>query len=172
MSKISKNVENNAIKDDFKDFIEILNKHKVDYCITGAYAVSFYSEPRSTRDIDFYIAHTKDNSKRIANAIKEFTNESVDENYFNTAETVILRIGIEPNQIEMANELTGLKDTDIIKHRIKGKYGNIIAYYIGLDDLIKNKLIVKNMSIRGRKKSSDSADYEALKLVRNKLKNK
>lgn len=81
---------NNSLKDDFKDFIELLNKHKVDYCITGAYAVSFYSEPRSTKDIDFYIAHTKDNSKRVASAIKEFSGVDVNNNYFNTNETVIL----------------------------------------------------------------------------------
>ena len=125
-------------KDDFKDFINLLNKHKVDYCITGAYAVSFHSEPRATRDIDFYIAHTQHNSKKVATAIKEFAGVGVDENYFNTDETVILRIGIEPNQIELANGLTGLNDDEIMKHRVKGKYSGIVAYYIGLDDFIKN----------------------------------
>ncbi|MCB4791632.1 MAG: hypothetical protein LHV68_07065 [Elusimicrobia bacterium] len=160
---------NTLIKDDFRDFINLLNKHKVDYCITGAYAVSFHSEPRATRDIDFYIAHTKDNSKRAALAIKEFAGAEVDKNYFNTDEVVILRIGIEPNQIELANGLTGLKDDEIIKHRVKGKYSDVTAYYIGMDELIKNKAIVKNMPHRGRKKGTDSTDYETLRLIKKKL---
>ena len=66
------------------------------------------------RDIDIYIAHTKDNPKRLKAAIKEFASANVDENYFNTDEPVILRIGIEPNQIEISNVLTGLKDREII----------------------------------------------------------
>lgn len=81
-------------------------------------------------------------------------------------------MGIEPNQIELANGLTGLKDHQIINHRVKGKYAGITAYYIGLDELIKNKSIVKDMPHRGRKKGSDLADYETLKIVRNKSLNK
>ncbi len=156
------------IKNDFKEFIELLNKHKVDYCITGAYAVSFHSEPRSTGDIDFYIAHTKDNSNKIAAAIREFNGEGIDSNYFNTDKTVIVRIGYEPNQIELCNGLTGLDDGEIMQHRVKGKYGGIVAYYIGLNDLIKNKGLVKDMDHRGRKKASDQRDYETLKIAREK----
>ena len=155
-------------KDDFKDFISLLNKHKVDYCITGAYAVSFHSEPRATRDIDIYIAHTKDNSKRVAAAIKEFVGTNVKEDYFNTDQNVILRIGIEPNQIELCNGLTGLKDNEIMRRRVKGKYDDIAAYFIGLDDLIKNKSIVKDMPHRKRKMGSDLTDYETLKKVKRK----
>ncbi len=77
----------------FKEFIEILNKHKVDYCITGGYAVAFHSEPRSTGDIDFYVAHTKANSEKAAAAIKEFYGEKLDSKFFDTKETVIVRMG-------------------------------------------------------------------------------
>jgi len=158
----------NLIKDDFKDFIMLLNKHKVDYCITGGYAVSFHSEPRATRDIDIYISHIKDNSKRVAAAIKEFAGTDVKEDYFYTNETVILRIGIEPNQIELCNKLTGLKDNEIMQHRVKGRYRDIVAYYIGLNELLKNKSIVKDMPHRGRKMGSDLTDYETLKAVKKK----
>jgi hypothetical protein len=160
------------IKDDFKDFIELLNKHKVDYCITGAYAVSFYSDPRSTKDIDFYIAHTKNNSKRVAAAIKEFSGCEFDDNYFNTKETVILRIGLEPNQIELGNSLSGLKEDEIMAHRVKGKYENIVAYYLGIDELLKNKEVVKDMPLRGIKKGQDLTDYLVLKRVKEKVKEK
>ncbi len=157
------------IKDDFRDFIDLLNKHRIDYCITGAYAVSFHSEPRSTRDIDFYIAPTQTNSIKTAAVIKEFAGADIDCGYFNTNETVILRIGVEPNQIELSNGLTGLRKEEILRHRVKGKYSGITAYYLGLNEIIKNKALVKNMVYRGRKRGSDSADYETLKLVKHKL---
>ncbi len=38
-----------------EDFIKLLNSHKVKYLIVGAYAVIFYSIPRNTGDIDFFI---------------------------------------------------------------------------------------------------------------------
>ncbi|OGS27301.1 MAG: hypothetical protein A2297_00450 [Elusimicrobia bacterium RIFOXYB2_FULL_48_7] len=159
---------NNQNREDFRDFIELLNKHKVDYCITGAYAVTFYSEPRATRDIDFYIAHTKGNSEKVAAAIREFAGLRIDEGYFDTEKTVILRIGVEPNQIELLNGLTGLKDSEIMKHRIRGKYGDLTAYYIGIDELIKNKEILSKLPRRGRKQGSDSTDYKTLKAAKSK----
>lgn len=155
-----------TLKDDYRDFIILLNKYKVDYCIIGAYAFSFHAEPRSTSDIDFYIAHTLENSKRVAAALKEFADSDVDPAYFDTSETVIMRIGFEPNQIELCNGLTGLSDEEIMHHRIKGEYGDVVAYFIGLDELLKNKKILKDLPRRGRKQSSDASDYATLKIVK------
>jgi hypothetical protein len=156
------------IKDDFGDFIHLLNKHKVDYCITGGYAVSFHSKPRSTEDIDFYIAHTTENSIRVAAAIKEFSGLDADEHFFETEKTVILRMGIKPNQIELSNGLTGLTEDEIMGHRVKDKYGDIVAYYIGIDELIKNKGIVKDLPHRAIRKGQDETDYKTLKVFKEK----
>jgi predicted nucleotidyltransferase len=43
---------------DFKEFIQLLNKHKVKYLIVGGYAVSMYSRPKSTQDIDVFIENS------------------------------------------------------------------------------------------------------------------
>jgi hypothetical protein len=40
------------IGQDFKEFIELLNKHQVNYLVVGGYAVSLYGYPRYTGDID------------------------------------------------------------------------------------------------------------------------
>ncbi len=42
--------------DDLKELLSILNAHKVRYLVVGAYAVSFHSEPRATKDMDVWIA--------------------------------------------------------------------------------------------------------------------
>jgi len=38
---------------DFREFIELLNEHKVHYLIIGGYAVNFHGYPRYTKDIVF-----------------------------------------------------------------------------------------------------------------------
>jgi len=149
------------VNPDFETFIKLLNKHRVEYCITGAYAVSFHAEPRYTHDIDIYIAKQMDNSKKVAAAILEFFGSSIDEAIFE-GNKVIVRMGIEPNQIELSNYLTGLTDDEIITHRIAGKYGDVDTHYIGIKELTKNKGVVKDMSHRGRKGLQDKKDYLTL----------
>jgi hypothetical protein len=41
------------LPNDFKEFIELLNKYKVQYLIVGGYAVGFHSRPKFTNDIDW-----------------------------------------------------------------------------------------------------------------------
>jgi hypothetical protein len=40
---------------DFKEFIELLNEHKVRYLVVGGYAVAFHGHPRYTKDLDVWI---------------------------------------------------------------------------------------------------------------------
>lgn len=157
------------VNPNFKDFIEILNRHRVDYCITGAYAVSFHAEPRYTNDIDLYVSKKMDNAKKVSQAVKEFFGEGIDEKLFE-GDKVIVRMGIEPNKIELSNYLSGLDDEEIMQHRIKNKYGGVDTYYIGIAQLIKNKGIVKDMPRRGKKGLQDKKDYLTLLEVQKKRK--
>jgi hypothetical protein len=43
------------LPDDFREFIECLNKHEVRYLLVGGWAVGIYGNPRATKDIDFLI---------------------------------------------------------------------------------------------------------------------
>ena len=46
---------------DWREFIELLNSHNVDYLIVGAWARAFHGVPRSTGDIDFFVRISPDN---------------------------------------------------------------------------------------------------------------
>ena len=35
---------------DYEEFLELLNKHDVRYCIIGAFALAFHARPRYTQD--------------------------------------------------------------------------------------------------------------------------
>ena len=50
---------------------DTLDKLKINYMLTGAYAVSFYGRPRSTHDIDINISISTHNVKDIYNAFKD-----------------------------------------------------------------------------------------------------
>ncbi|WP_255459135.1 hypothetical protein [Mucilaginibacter lacusdianchii] len=40
------------LEQDFIDFVEMLNKHNVEYMIVGGYALAFHGKPRHTGDLD------------------------------------------------------------------------------------------------------------------------
>ncbi|MBU1247706.1 MAG: nucleotidyl transferase AbiEii/AbiGii toxin family protein, partial [Proteobacteria bacterium] len=60
------------IEKDFKEFIELLNKNEVRYLVVGGYAFSFHAEPRFTKDMDFFIEISDENSSRLMRALSEF----------------------------------------------------------------------------------------------------
>jgi len=57
---------------DYKDIIELFNKHNVKFLIAGAYAMAKVGYSRSTYDIDLWIEKTKGNAINIFNALNEF----------------------------------------------------------------------------------------------------
>lgn len=50
---------------DHKDLIHSLNAHQVKYLVVGGHAVSLYSEPRGTKDLDLFIKADEENSKAV-----------------------------------------------------------------------------------------------------------
>ena len=48
-------MENQTLPDDFKEFLKLLNDHKVEYLLIGGYAVGYHGYPRTTADIDISV---------------------------------------------------------------------------------------------------------------------
>ena len=44
---------------DFKDFLQLLNSEQVEYLLVGGYAVGHYGYPRTTGDMDIWIAASR-----------------------------------------------------------------------------------------------------------------
>ena len=44
------------LPDDFKDFLNSLNKNNVEYLLLGGWAVGMYGQPRATGDMDVLVA--------------------------------------------------------------------------------------------------------------------
>ena len=66
------------INNDFKQFIELLNKNSVKYLVVGGYALAFHGFPRYTKDIDFWVWVNEENAKILVKTLKEFGFSSLD----------------------------------------------------------------------------------------------
>jgi hypothetical protein len=145
------------IYNDFKEFIQLLNKHKVKYLIVGGYAVSLYSRPRSTDDIDFWIEAKPVNAKKILKVLKVFgfgelgiTLEDL------TRDDFVIQLGHPPIRIDLITTVSGLNFNDTFKKKKKETIKGIgDVYFVSYTDLIKNK-----------KKSKRLKDVDALNWIK------
>lgn len=97
------------IGQDFKEFIELLNKHKVEYLVVGGYAVAMYGYPRYTGDIDFWVKPDNENAKKIIEALTDFgfAGYDISEKDFSETDKVV-QLGYPPNRIDIITGVTGL----------------------------------------------------------------
>lgn len=56
----------------FKEYVELLVKNKVEYLIVGGYAVGAHGYPRYTGDLDIRVNPTPDNAKKVLACLSEF----------------------------------------------------------------------------------------------------
>lgn len=148
---------------DYEELLKLFNKHKVKYCIVGAFAVAFYAVPRYTKDMDLFVEPSVRNSRRILKALAEFgfgTLElSVDD--FSQDERII-QLGYEPVRIDIITSIEGCTFDEIWKNKVKGKYGKEDVNFIGLNELIKNKRVLK--------RKQDKVDIDILLIAKKQLK--
>ena len=146
---------------DFEELLKLFNKNKVRYCIIGAYAVGIYGAPRYTKDMDLLVEPNAENAKRIVKALAEFGFKSLglDEKDF-IQKGKIVQLGYEPVRIDLITSIEGCDFQEVWKNKTIGTYGKQKVFFIGFDELIKNK------KKSGRKQ--DSADVAILMRRRRK----
>lgn len=132
---------------DFVEFLGLFNKHKVRYCIIGAFAVGFWGYPRYTKDIDILVEPTAQNAKKIIKAMREFGMGNLDlsEKDF-TKKDNIIQLGYEPVRIDILTSIKNFKFKDIWKNKKIDNYGNQRVFFIGRKDLLKSKKIANRPS--------------------------
>jgi hypothetical protein len=140
---------------DYEEFLELLNKHSVRYCVVGAFAIAFHARPLYTKDIDVLIEPTTDNAKRLLIALDEFGFGSLNlaVNDFSTQGNII-QLGYEPVRIDIITSIKGLEFADIWQSRIQGSYGKQTINFIDRQNLIRSKRISN--------RAQDKADLKLL----------
>ena len=140
---------------DYEEFLALLNRHDVRYCIIGSYALAFHARPRYTKDLDILVGAGRENAEKLVRVLKEFGFESLNlsaEDF--SEENNIIQLGYEPVRIDILTSLKGLQFSDIWQSRVQGAYGDQTVNYIGRRHLIQSK----QLSTR----TQDKADLELL----------
>ena len=143
------------VQKDFRDLLELLNAHKVEYLIVGAYALAFHGAPRYTGDIDIFVRPDPENAQHVMAALNDFGfgSAGLTAADFEIGDKVV-QLGFPPVRVDIVTSITGISWEEAASGRVEGIYGNIPVYYIGREQFVLNKRAL------GRKK--DLADLEAL----------
>jgi hypothetical protein len=142
------------VHEDFKDFIEALNKNDVEYVIVGAFALAFHGHPRATGDIDIWLRPTPQNARAVLKALHDFGFGELHISEDDIVSGKIIQLGYPPVRIDLITLMEGVTHEEIWKGRVSGTFGDQQVSYIGRDEFIRNKKAI------GRHK--DLADLDLL----------
>jgi hypothetical protein len=125
---------------DFKEFLRLLNAHRVDYLLVGGYAVAYHGYPRATADMDIWVAIHPENAQRAVTALKEFgfhpPELSLD---LFLKEGQIIRMGVPPVRIELLTSISGVRFQECFAARILASVDGMDIPVIDLEHLKANK---------------------------------
>src|SRR4051812_45395185 len=101
---------------DWREFIELLNSHGVEYVIVDAHSLAFHARPRYTGDLDILIAPSQPNAEKLVAVLKEFgfagTNFELSDF---TEPDQIIQLGRTPNRIDLLGRLTGVAMSEALE---------------------------------------------------------
>ncbi|WP_230687397.1 nucleotidyltransferase [Hymenobacter ruricola] len=150
----------NSLDQDFKEFIELLNAHKVRYMVVGGYAVAYHGYLRFTGDIDVWVEVSPANAVLLVQVMGDFGFGSMYREADFLAPGGIIQLGVAPVRIDILNEIDGVTFADCYAACEPSTWDGVTVNFISLADLRKNK------ASTGRQK--DAADLRNLDKVQRK----
>lgn len=125
------------------DLIEMFSEFAgagVRYLLVGGHAVSAHGKPRSTKDVDLWLAPDADNIERACDALHAFgvppeiiaalRGAGVDD---------IVWLGRAPTRIDLLQRLPGVEFETAWRRRVVLELDGVSISVIGKEDLIRNK---------------------------------
>ncbi|MCK4513899.1 MAG: hypothetical protein KAU31_01510 [Spirochaetaceae bacterium] len=143
------------IPKDFREFLQLLNDHAVEYVIVGGYALAFHGAPRFTGDMDVLVRPTEENARSLIAALNDFgfSDLSLTEQDFMAVDRVV-QLGVPPMRIDLLTSIDGVDFEAAAAGSIRAEIAEITIPFIGREALVKNK--------RASGRPKDLADLEAL----------
>ena len=132
----------NIFNDDFRDFIDALNKYEVEYLLVGGYAVILNGYRRTTGDMDIWINVTPENYRRLIKAFLNFGLPTVDiteENFLNNNEIEVFTYGLPPVSIDILKVVKGCIFEEAYKLSSLYEENDLLIRFIHIDTLIQAK---------------------------------
>lgn len=125
---------------DFKEFLQLLNSHQVEYLLVGGYAVGYHGYPRATADMDIWVALHPANARRLVTVLKEFgfdVPELSDDLFLK--EDQVIRMGLPPVKIEIITTASGVQFDECYAERVVDEIDGVEVNLIDLEHLKINK---------------------------------
>ena len=128
------------LANDFKEFLRLLRAHSVEYLLIGGWAVGYHGYPRSTDDLDIWIAISPANAERIVKVLSDF---GFDVPELSTALFLqpdrIVRMGFEPVRIEVMTSISGVQFEECYRERLETTLDDEPVSLVNLRHLRLNK---------------------------------
>ena len=129
---------------DFKELLQCLNDRKVHYLIIGGYAVSYYSEPRYTKDLDLFVEPSATNSRRLRRALDEFGApvDNLERDDF-AIPGLLYVFGLPPSRVDILNRVKGVRFAGAWQRRKVVEIDGVKMPFVSLKDLKRMKASMK-----------------------------
>jgi predicted nucleotidyltransferase len=123
---------------DTESLLKSLKDHKVRFVVIDATAFPVHGYSRATLDIDIFIKPEISNAEKTLSALEEFgydvTDITVDE--LLTKKILIRQYLVET---DIHPYVKGVSFDTVWENRVKAKFGETVAWFASLDDLIEMK---------------------------------
>jgi len=147
-------MEKQPLPDEYREFLETLNKHRVRYMVVEGWARAFHGSPRMTRDIDIWVAIDHKNARRVREAWTEFGGPGLPgESFFRKGKNVYW-MGRDPIRIEIVSGIDGVEFLDCYRRRNSIEWDGVDISFLGYEDFVASK--------RASGRLRDLADLEDL----------
>ncbi|MFH1857557.1 MAG: nucleotidyltransferase [Candidatus Omnitrophota bacterium] len=128
------------VSQDYEDLFNTLNSYKIKYLVVGAHAVTFYTEPRFTKDLDVWIPPALNDAQHVHDALRAFGAPLKDITPLDFQNPkMILQIGVAPVRVDIMVDVPGVSVQKAWKNKVRARYGKTPIYILGLPELIQAK---------------------------------
>lgn len=142
------------LPDDFREFLRLLNEAGVEYLLIGGYAVGYHGYPRTTADMDVWVAISPDNASKLVDVFHRFgmRDAALTPELFQQHGKIV-RMGVPPMRIEVLTQIDGVDFAECFAARETATIDKQPVNLISLAHLRANKLAA------GRHKDLDDLDH-------------
>jgi len=143
-----------VLPSDFKEFLKLLNSAEVEYLLIGWYAVGYHGYPRTTADMDVWVAISADNASKLVDVFHRFGMQDfklTPELFLQRGK--IIRMGVPPMRIEVLTEIDGVGFSECYAAR------EIVAMDGQKVNLISLRHLRANKHASGRHKDLDDLEH-------------
>ncbi|MFC5271899.1 hypothetical protein [Adhaeribacter terreus] len=129
----------NLLDAHFLQFLDLLNKHEVEYLLVGGHAVILHGYPRSTGDMDIWVSPTNKNASKLVKAVDEYGFDASALLDMDFTQMLVFDVGTPPAHIEIMNYISGVDFQTAFAQKKMAEMEGTSFNLIHLSDLRKNK---------------------------------